>query len=114
MSFRLIWNQIFGNLSIEGKRVEIISLEINTSPPLILKDNFLLGWRPANKKELSIFAEKYKPATPIYGIEQDVKSGIFGPMVIVYQTKERSIQKVNQSMFYGLPNNSLILFIKDE
>lgn len=97
------------------KEVEIQSLQLNTSPALLLDEKDCIESRPANKDELLAFAKKYNPAKwhpTIFGIDQKIGQTIVGPMAILYKINGKKVEVANQNPIHGLPAHSLVLFVK--
>jgi len=113
MSLSLLVKRIFRRqLIIAGKRVKILSLQINTSPIYLIDEP---GWRPADKRELALFAKKYKPAgwfPPVHGVGREFKPTMFGPMAAVYQIRKGNVKQIDQNPIWGLEPGTMILFIE--
>jgi len=113
MSLSLLIRRVFKRqLTIAGKKVKILSLQINTSPIYII--DMEPGWRPADESELKLFVERYKPTRwlSIHGIGRNSTPTIFGPMFPVYQTRKGGVEKIDQNPIWGLEPNSIILFVE--
>ena len=120
MGFRLLIRTILKTpLCVNGREVEIISLaNLGMSPATILRDDgFYPGWRPASKEELASFAKTYHPARwyhDIFGIGENVEPTTFGPIAPLFKVSGRAAIPANQNPMWGLPQGSLILFVKKE
>lgn len=120
MSFSLLFRAFLKiPLYINTREAEIISLaSLGTSPAMMLKDDFYPGWRPANQEELASFAKKYHPARwypDIFGVGENILTPtIFGPLAPIFKVSGRAAIPANQNPVWGLPQGTLVLFIKKD
>lgn len=117
MSLKLVCRALFRRpLYLGDKEVTIQSLQINTSPAVLVDPENCTQDRPANREELEMFAKKYNPSfwhPDILGIEPAVSPSIFGMLARVYKTSGGAVEDVLYNPIWGLPRDSLILFVKN-
>lgn len=116
MSLRLMIRGILGRSVYLGElEVKIYRMEAGCSPSVLIMAENCKQDRPANKEELEAFAKKYKPSwwyPDIFGIEKGTSGPTpFGRIVEVYHIKGKRVERVPYNPIWGLPRNSLVLFV---
>ncbi len=102
-------------LVVDGKKMQVRSLAINTSPSVLNKPDDT-GVRAANKEELQAFVKVFGPfrLLRVHGVDSESKNSMFGPISVLWFTRGKKVEQAEQNLVWGMETGTLILWVKEE